>query len=59
MCRHENAHLMGTANGIVCRGCGATFRSFAEIHPEPEKPAEPPQEAAEKPKRGRKKKEDA
>jgi hypothetical protein len=50
---------MGTANGIVCRGCGATFRSFAEIHPEPEKPAEPPQEAAEKPKRGRKKKEDA
>lgn len=58
MCRHERRDLIGTADGIVCKKCGATFRSFAEIYPEPEKPAEPPQEAAEKPKRGRKKKEE-
>lgn len=47
MCKHEIQHLMGTADGIVCRKCGAVFASFDEIHPEPV--AEP----AEKPKRTR------
>ena len=46
MCKHEIQHLMGTADGIVCRKCGAKFASFDEINPpepvaEPEAPAEP------------------
>ena len=57
-CNHELSMLMGTADGIVCRGCGKLFKSFEEIHP-----AEAaPQEAVEKPKPKRtstKKKEDA
>lgn len=45
-CRHENKHLMGTADGIVCRACGKLFKSFAEIPgdecvpPAEEKPTE-------------------
>lgn len=31
MCKHELRNLVGTADGIVCRGCGRTFKSFAEI----------------------------
>lgn len=55
MCKHEIEHLMGTADGIVCRKCGAKFASFDEINP-PEPAAEPeaPAEPAEKPKRTRK-----
>lgn len=57
MCKHEIQHLMGTADGIVCRKCGATFASFDEINPEPAaEPVAPeaPAEPAEKPKRTRK-----
>ena len=31
MCEHSISMLMGTADGIVCRNCGATFKSFEEI----------------------------
>ena len=55
-CKHENSMLMGTADGIVCRGCGKLFKSFDEIHPKAENV---PQEAVEpqaKPKRAPRKK---
>lgn len=57
MCKHEIEHLMGTADGIVCRKCGAKFASFDEINaasPEPAAEPEAPAEPAEKPKRTRK-----
>ena len=54
MCKHEIQHLMGTADGIVCRKCGAKFANFDEIHPEPAAEPEAPAEPAEKPKRTRK-----
>ena len=57
MCKHEIEHLMGTADGIVCRKCGATFASFDELNAASTEPvAEPkaPAEPAEKPKRTRK-----
>ena len=56
MCKHEIQHLMGTADGIVCRKCGATFASFEELNAASAEPvAEPkaPAEPAEKPKRTR------
>lgn len=53
-CKHEIEKLMGTADGIVCRGCGRLFKNFNEIHPETEAAAQ------EAPKRApRKKKEEA
>lgn len=60
MCRHEVNFLIGTADGIVCRKCGAKFASFEEINGEvaqaaPEAPA--PQDKP-KAQRGRKKKEE-
>ena len=30
-CKHEQSMLMGTADGIVCKSCGRTFESFAEL----------------------------
>lgn len=54
MCKHEIQHLMGTADGIVCRKCGAKFASMDEINPEPAAEPEAPAEPAEKPKRTRK-----
>ena len=49
-CTHENQYLMGTADGIICRRCGAHFKSFDEL-----KPAAPAEEKKpEKPKRTRK-----
>ena len=60
MCRHEVNFLLGTADGIVCRKCGAKFASFAEITGTPQgKPEETPA-PQDKPKatRGRKKKEE-
>lgn len=58
-CKHELPHLMGTADGIVCRACGRVFASFAEIEaditPEPKKAAEAPKPKA----KARKKKEGA
>ena len=56
MCNHDLSMLMGTADGIVCRGCGKLFSSFEEIHPQ----EAPVQEAPKpKPKRTTKKKEEA
>lgn len=40
-CKHELPLLMGTARGIICRGCGKVFASLDEITPA-EKPAEQP-----------------
>lgn len=56
-CKHELKHLMGTADGIVCRACGKLFKSFAEIH-EDDVPAaeEKPTEAKKPAKNSRKKK---
>ena len=56
MCEHDQAFLMGTADGIVCRGCGRLFKNFDEVlAARGEAPQEP-----EKPKRApRKKKEEA
>lgn len=54
MCKHELKDLMGTADGIVCRKCGAKFASMDEINPKPAAEPEPAEEPAEKPKRTRK-----
>lgn len=63
MCKHENHMLMGVADGIVCRGCGKMFSSFAELEADragQEAPkAEPVKEEKPKTTRTRKKKEDA
>lgn len=56
-CNHDLHMLMGTADGIVCRGCGKLFKTFDEIHPQ-----EAPEQEAPKPKPKRtstKKKEEA
>ena len=55
-CKHDLSYLMGTADGIVCRKCGALFSSMDEIYPKkaPAEDAAP----AEKPKRGRRTKKD-
>lgn len=57
-CKHEINLLMGTADGIVCRGCGRLFKDMDEI----QKAAEPAPEPAPAPKKkapAKKKKEDA
>ena len=61
MCNHEISLLMGTADGVVCRGCGRLFANFDEILADRgEAPQAAPVEPQEKPKRTtRKKKEDA
>lgn len=51
-CRHETKYLVGDKDGIVCRNCGARFKSFLELE-NPVTSAEPP---AEKPKAKRTKK---
>lgn len=59
-CKHENAHLMGTSGGIVCRKCGKTFKDFSEVLADKAEPIQEPApaaETAEKPKRKRTKKE--
>lgn len=61
MCEHENAVLMGTADGLICRRCGRLFKTLEEYRAATEKPAEAeitanPAETADKPKRGKKKK---
>lgn len=30
-CKHPQEALMGTAEGIVCRSCGKTFKDFDEV----------------------------
>lgn len=54
-CEHRNEWLIGTADGITCRRCGAFFKSFDELKPA----ATAEEKAPEKPKRTRKKREDA
>ena len=31
MCKHEQSMLMGTADGIICLACGATFANYDEV----------------------------
>ena len=52
-CKHAQEMLMGTADGIVCRACGKTFKNFDEVLAERD---EKPEEAAEQPKKKRSKK---
>ena len=47
MCKHEQEMLMGTADGIVCRACGATFANYDEVL---KARGEKPEEVKEEPK---------
>ena len=41
-CNHDLRGLVGTADGIICRACGKTFKDFKELEadrPQPETPA--------------------
>ena len=54
MCRHEEQHLIGTADGIRCRACGMIFNSFAELERDrevlpPAPPEDPPEDVTEQP----------
>lgn len=49
MCRHEQAALIGSAEGIRCRTCGKLFHSFEEI--ERDRAAAGAPAPADKPKR--------
>lgn len=55
-CKHELPLLMGTADGIVCRGCGRLFASFDEIFPKAENTPREDVELQDKPKRAPRKK---
>lgn len=58
-CKHDNSYLVGTADGILCRGCGQLFKTFDDLKADVEEAPAPdpaPEAPAEKPKRGRKKK---
>lgn len=37
-CNHDIEHLIGTAEGITCRACGAKFKTFDEIKGKKEAP---------------------
>lgn len=50
MCKHENHMLIGTADGIRCRGCGAVFHSLDELRGE-----RPEEQEKKPPKKGGKK----
>ena len=64
-CKHDISFLIGTANGILCRGCGQLFKTFdalkADAGDAPTVEAQPVEEpeAKQAPKRGRKKKEES
>lgn len=64
-CKHDNSYLMGTADGILCRGCGQLFKTFDELKADagdaPTVEAQPVEEPEKKPtpKRGRKRKEES
>ena len=58
MCRHEQAQLVGTAEGIRCRACGRIFASFEELERERAPVSEKPEPVSEKSKKGRKKSDD-
>lgn len=51
MCRHEQAALIGSAEGIRCRTCGKLFHSFDEI--ERDRAAADAPAPADKPKKPR------
>lgn len=58
-CKHEQELLIGTADGIVCKSCGRTFESFAELLLDRERHAMPeaaPAEAEAAPKKRTRKK---
>ena len=50
MCKHELEKLIGTADGIMCSGCGKVFKDFTELEADRGEKAEP--------KKARKKKND-
>lgn len=52
-CKHETEHLMGTAEGIVCRACGASFKDWNDVI---KARGEKPVEAQETPKKRTRKK---
>lgn len=52
-CKHETEHLMGTAEGIVCRACGASFEDWDDVI---KARGEKPVEAQETPKKRTRKK---
>ena len=52
MCKHERALWIGTADGIVCRGCGTLFPTLREA----EAAIAPEEKPVEAEKKGRKKK---
>lgn len=45
-CKHERAHLMGTADGIICRACGKMWPDFTAYEAETAPPAETKAEPA-------------
>ena len=55
-CKHDVSFLTGTADGIVCRRCGAKFKSFADIGKDIGNATEAPETPKEPAKRARKKK---
>jgi len=61
MCKHDVNWLVGTADGIVCRKCGKVFPNLETLHAdlEAEQTVPAPVVAESKPKKTRKKKEDA
>ena len=38
-CKHELKDLVGMADGIHCKACGAVFRKMEDVQPAAEKPA--------------------
>lgn len=59
MCKHELKDLMGVAGGVICRKCGMRFDHIPKSENPEIAPVQPEEEKTEeKPKRGRKKKED-
>ena len=55
-CNHEIDHLMGTADGVVCRCCGKLFPDMAAVIADRYPDKEAPAAAPEKPKRATRKK---
>jgi len=49
MCKHEVEHLIGTKDGIKCRLCGKTFKTFAELEADRQGEEKPEEQAEEKP----------
>lgn len=56
MCKHELSNLVGVAGGVICRKCGMRFDHIPKTENPEIAPVQPKEE---KPKRTRKKKEEA